>query len=80
MTTNIYDFDGGGHRLQRGKSSKNTVFLGKRHDNISLKVQILLSSWRRLLQNLEYKIVVGQQDLHLKGSQVVGNSAQFVPS
>ena len=29
---------------QRGKSSKNAVFRGKRHDNKILKVQILLSS------------------------------------
>ena len=28
---------------QRGKSSKNAVFRGQRHDNKILKVQILLS-------------------------------------
>ena len=28
---------------QRGELSKNAVFLGKRHDNKILKVQILLS-------------------------------------
>ena len=36
-------FDGVRRWGQRGKSSQNTVFLGKRHDNKSLKVQILLS-------------------------------------
>ena len=33
----------GGHWGQRGKSFKNAVFLGKRHDNKILKLQILLS-------------------------------------
>ena len=43
----------GGPRGQRGKSSRNAVLHGKRHDNEILKVQILLSgnllSLRRLL-------------------------------
>ena len=39
----ICGFEGGGSRGQRGRSSKNTVFLGKRHDNKILKVQIVLS-------------------------------------
>ena len=34
---------GGGRWGQRGKSSKNACFRGKRHDNKILKVQILLS-------------------------------------
>ena len=36
-------FEGGGLWEQRGKSSKNAAFRGKRHDNKILKVQILLS-------------------------------------
>ena len=34
---------GGGPGGQRGKSSKNAVFRGKRHDNKILKVKFLLS-------------------------------------
>ena len=40
----IFAFEGGGGPWgKRGESSKNAVFLGKRHDNKILKVQILLS-------------------------------------
>ena len=39
----ICAFEGGGPWGQRGKSSKNAAFRGKRHDNRILKVQILLS-------------------------------------
>ena len=39
----ICTFEGGGPRGQRGKSSKNAVFRGKRHDNKILKAKILLS-------------------------------------
>ena len=40
----IFAFEGGGCPWgQRGKSSKNACFRGKRHDNNILKVQILLS-------------------------------------
>ena len=38
-----YAFLRGGNWGHRGKSSKNAVSLGKRHDNLILKVQILLS-------------------------------------
>ena len=36
-------FEGGGPWGRRGKSSKNAVLRGKRHDNNILKVQIILS-------------------------------------
>ena len=39
----IFAFEGGGGWGQRGKSSKNARFRGKRHDNRILKVQISLS-------------------------------------
>ena len=43
MTIKIQLMDGGGHWGQRGKSSKNTISLGKRFDNKILKVQFSLS-------------------------------------
>ena len=43
----ICAFEGGGPRGQRGKSSKNAVFRGKRHDNKILKLKILL--WRNFV-------------------------------
>ena len=39
----ICAFEGGGPWGHRGKSSKNAVSRGKRHDNIIMKVRILLS-------------------------------------
>ena len=52
----IFDFWGGEPWGQRGKSSQNAVFRGKRHDNKILKVQILLS------KNV---VVIAQAPIHL---------------
>ena len=40
--TRICAFEGGGLRGQRGKSSKNAAFRGKRHDNKNLKSEIFI--------------------------------------
>ena len=51
-------FERGGHWGAERKIVQNAVFLGKRHDNKNLKVQILLSrnlSLRRLLKSIDRK-------------------------
>ena len=58
----ICTFEGGGPWGQRGQSSKNAVFRGKRHDNQILKVQIVLS--RNFVVIAQATIFLGSDDSH----------------
>ena len=63
-------FEGGGPWGQRGKSSKNAVFRGKRHDNKILKVEILLS---------RYFVIIAQAPNYENGGGV-GSANRFARS